>query len=66
MVDPHSHPGRDIVFYLIEDEIELELDGDTHEVTAGDIARFDADQDIAPRAIEPSTALIVLAQQESA
>ncbi|WP_090384110.1 cupin domain-containing protein [Natronobacterium texcoconense] len=65
-VDRHSHPGRDIVFHLLEGEIELELDGDTHEVTAGDVARFDGDQDIAPRALEPSTALIVLAQQESA
>ncbi|OIB59093.1 cupin domain-containing protein [Natrialba sp. SSL1] len=65
-VAPHSHPGRDIVFHLLEGEIELELDGDTYEVTAGDVARFDGDQDIAPRAVEPSTALIVLAQQESA
>lgn len=64
-VDPHSHPGRDIVFHLLEGEIELELDGDTYEVTAGDVARFDGDQDIAPHALEPSTALIVLAQQES-
>ncbi|WP_226042956.1 cupin domain-containing protein [Natrinema sp. DC36] len=65
-VKPHSHPGRDIVFHLLEGEIKLELAGDTYDITAGDIARFDGDQDIAPHALEPSTALIVLAQQESA
>jgi quercetin dioxygenase-like cupin family protein len=62
-VAPHSHPGRDIVFYLIEGTVELQLGDTTHEVTAGDIARFDGDQKISPHAVEDSTALIVLANR---
>jgi quercetin dioxygenase-like cupin family protein len=60
-VPAHAHPGRQIVFYVVEGEVELTLDGDDHRVTAGDVAQFDGDQDIAPRAVEDSTALIVLA-----
>lgn len=60
-VAPHSHPDREIIFYLVEGEIDLQLEDETYGVTAGDIARFDGDQEISPRAVEPSTALIVLA-----
>lgn len=60
-VAPHTHPDRDIVFYLVEGEIELQLGDRTHELTAGDVARFEGDQEIAPRAVQESTALIVLA-----
>lgn len=64
-VTPHSHPGREIVFHLIEGAIELDLDDDCHELTAGDVARFDGDQDISPTAIEDTVALIVLARRTS-
>jgi quercetin dioxygenase-like cupin family protein len=60
-VPAHSHPDREIVFYLVDGTVELELGDQTHELVAGDVARFDGDQDIAPRAIEAATALIVLA-----
>ncbi|QZP39591.1 cupin domain-containing protein (plasmid) [Halobaculum magnesiiphilum] len=59
-VAPHSHPGRDIVFYLVEGTVEVKLDDDRYEVTAGDIARFEGEREISPRALEDSTALIVL------
>ncbi|MUW13519.1 cupin domain-containing protein [Halorubrum sp. CBA1125] len=62
-VAPHSHPDREIVFYLIKGTIELDLGDETHELSVGDIARFDGDQEIAPRAVEESTALIVLASR---
>lgn len=62
-VAPHSHPDRDIVFYLIEGTIELRLGGETHELTTGDIARFDGDQEVSPQALEDSTALIVLTER---
>lgn len=62
-VAPHSHPDREIVFYLAEGAIELELDGETHGLSAGDVARFDGDREIAPAAVEESTALIVLADR---
>ncbi|WP_353633208.1 cupin domain-containing protein (plasmid) [Halobacterium sp. NMX12-1] len=65
-VPAHSHPDRDIVFYLVEGEIELALGDDTHRLTAGDVARFDGDQDIAPKALAASTALIVLASRPEA
>jgi len=60
-VAPHRHPDREIVFYLLEGGIDLHLDEDTFELTAGDVARFDGDQEISPVASEDSTALIVLA-----
>jgi len=62
-VPAHTHPGRRIVLYLVDGEIELALGEDTHRVTAGDVARFDGDQEIEPRAIQDSTALIVLASR---
>lgn len=62
-VPPHDHPDREIVFYLIEGEVELQLGEETYDVTAGDVARFDGDQDVSPRATEDSTALIVLAKR---
>ncbi|WP_353633291.1 cupin domain-containing protein (plasmid) [Halobacterium sp. NMX12-1] len=60
-VPPHAHPGREIVFHLLEGEIELTLGDDTHQLSAGDIARFDGDQQIAPEAVSDSTAVLVLA-----
>lgn len=60
-VPAHSHPGRDIILYLVEGEIELTLGEDDYELTTGDVARFEGDQDIAPVAVTDSTALIVLA-----
>lgn len=62
-VAAHSHPGRDIVFHLLEGRIELTLDEERYELEAGEIARFEGERDIAPRALEESTALIVLAER---
>lgn len=60
-IAPHAHPGRDVVFHLLEGAVELQLGEDTHELAGGDIARFRGDQEISPRAIADSTALVVLA-----
>ncbi|MFC7058457.1 cupin domain-containing protein [Halovenus salina] len=60
-VPEHTHPGRDIVLTVLDGEIDLQLGDDTHELTAGDIARFTGDQQISPTATRESTALIVLA-----
>jgi len=62
-VDPHQHPGREIVFYLVEGAIELQVGSETYDLVAGNIVRFDGDQDIAPTATEDSTAVIVLAEE---
>jgi quercetin dioxygenase-like cupin family protein len=65
-VAAHSHPDREIVFYLVHGRVELQLGDQTHELAAGDVARFDGDQDIAPHAIEDARALIVLASRSDA
>jgi quercetin dioxygenase-like cupin family protein len=62
-VEPHRHPDREIVFYVIEGVVELHVGDEIHRMREGDVARFGGDQDISPAAIEASTALIVLAHQ---
>lgn len=62
-IAPHTHPDREIVFHLLDGAIELDLGDETYELSAGDVAHFDGDQEIAPRAVESSTALLVLAER---
>lgn len=52
----HDHPDTDVVF--------LVLDGDTHELGGGDVVRFDGARSVEPRALEDSTALVVLAPRD--
>lgn len=63
-VEPHAHPGRSIVMYVIEGALELRLDDEVYELSAREIAHFDGDQEISPRAIEESQALILLARRD--
>jgi len=60
-IDPHRHPKRDIVLHVLDGAIELDLDAETIDLTAGDVARFEGEREISPHAVEPSVALIVLA-----
>jgi quercetin dioxygenase-like cupin family protein len=60
-IPAHTHPDREIICYLIAGRLALRLGDETETLQAGDIARFDGDQEISPRAIEASTALLVLA-----
>lgn len=62
-VPAHTHPDREIVFYLRDGIVEIEIGAETHRLSAGDIARFDGEQDIAAHAEVDSTALIVLAER---
>lgn len=62
-VASHAHPERTIVMYVIEGAIELTLGDEVYELSAGEIAHFDGDQDISPRALDESQALIVLARR---
>ncbi|MFC6766202.1 cupin domain-containing protein [Natrinema soli] len=64
-VAAHDHPDREIVLYLIEGAIELALDDEEYDLSAGDIVRFDGRREVSPRAIESSVALIVLAERSS-
>lgn len=62
-VEPHAHPDREIVLYLISGSLKLRLDGKPYEVNKGDVVHFDGAQDISPVAKSDSTALLVLASK---
>ncbi|MFC6614797.1 cupin domain-containing protein [Halopenitus salinus] len=62
-VEPHDHPDRHVVVYLIEGEIEMHLGSETYDLDAGDAVRFDGDQAISPVATADSTALVLLAEK---
>jgi quercetin dioxygenase-like cupin family protein len=65
-VPPHDHPGRQILFHVLAGEIALDLDEETHDLAAGDVARFDGDRQISPKAVTDARALVVLANGEAA
>ncbi|WP_254544870.1 MULTISPECIES: cupin domain-containing protein [Halobacteriales] len=60
-VEPHAHPDREIVLYLVSGSLELQLDGEPYQVNQGDVVHFDGAQEISPVAKADSTALLVLA-----
>ena len=62
-IPPHRHPDRDIVCHVTSGRIELTLGDETVILAAGEVARFDGDQDISPAALEDSAALLVLAER---
>lgn len=62
-VPPHQHPEMNIVFHLLSGTLDLELGAESHRLTAGDVARFDGEQEISPVAVDDSEALLVLARQ---
>jgi quercetin dioxygenase-like cupin family protein len=62
-VGAHSHPDRQIILYLISGEIDLQLDGDSHQIQPGDVIQFDGTHEVSPLAKTDSTALIVLAKK---
>jgi uncharacterized cupin superfamily protein len=59
-VPEHQHPGRTILFYVIEGDIRLRVGEETTSLRAGDLARFDGRQDVSPTAETDSRALVVL------
>ncbi|WP_324757292.1 cupin domain-containing protein [Haloarcula montana] len=63
-VPPHQHPGRQIVFQVLDGEFDLELGAETLSLSAGEVARFDGAQDISPTAVTDAEALLVLAAAE--
>jgi quercetin dioxygenase-like cupin family protein len=60
-VPPHQHPDRQIVFHLIEGRLRLTLGDGASDLEAGELVRFDGDQDVSLNALERSTAIVVLA-----
>lgn len=59
----HTHPDRQVVFHLLEGRMSVTVGGDRHELRAGELLRFDGDQDVSSEALEKSVAIIVLAQR---
>jgi quercetin dioxygenase-like cupin family protein len=57
----HTHPGSNVVLHVLEGELTLRLDGEPHDLSAGDVARFSGDREISPRAVERATAVLVFA-----
>lgn len=62
-VPAHSHPDRDVLVYVVTGDLTVELDAETHELSAGDLLRFDGRREISPVARTDATALVVLARK---
>jgi len=62
-VPAHRHPGRTVVCHVLSGEVDLSLGDGEVTVGGGEVARFDGGQDISPTAVEPSVALLVLAER---
>lgn len=60
---PHTHPETHVVLHLLSGRPERSLDGETHEVVAGELVQFSGDREVSPRAVEPATAVLVFAPQ---
>jgi len=62
-IPPHEHPGREIVCHVLDGELTMTLGETDHELVAGDVLRFDGDQDISSTAETDAVALLVLAEE---
>lgn len=59
-VPTHQHPEATVIFAVHEGTCDLQVGEETLALEAGDVARFDGAQDIAPAAREDLRALVVL------
>ncbi|WP_066411196.1 cupin domain-containing protein [Halorubrum aethiopicum] len=62
-VPAHTHPDRRVLLYVVDGVVELRVGDEEHELSAGDVARFDGSREVSPRAVEAATALVVLAER---
>jgi quercetin dioxygenase-like cupin family protein len=62
----HSHPGMDVVVHAVAGRLTMTVDGEPHELAAGDLLRFDGDREVAPRAETDATAIVLLAPRPGA
>ena len=60
-VAPHRHPDTTVLLHVLSGHLAVALDGESHEVTAGEVLRFSGEREVAPTAREPTTALVVIA-----
>ncbi len=61
-IPAHSHPDREIVFYVLAGAFDHTIDDESYAVEAGEIVRFSGEREVSPEAREDATALLVLAQ----
>lgn len=58
----HQHPGKEILLFVHEGMLSLLLGDERHRVEEGDAVRFSGDQNISPRAVEDTVALLVFVE----
>lgn len=58
-IAPHTHPGMDVVCYLLERYLKVGVNDETFELSAGEADTFSCDRQIAPSAPEDATAVLV-------
>lgn len=59
-VPPHDHPGTTVLLYVVEGAVDARLDGEPHEVAAGELLRFPGERTVAPLAVQDAVALVFL------
>lgn len=62
-IAPHYHPGFDVVMVVLDGHLEVGFDGETVEANEGDVLRFDGAHEVAPAAMDDTTALLVFTPQ---
>lgn len=62
-IAPHQHPDREIVMHVLDGRLAVTLGDAEYELEGGELARFDGAQDIAPKALADTTAVLVLASR---
>lgn len=65
-VPAHDHPEHVVLFHVLSGAIDVRVGDETHHAAAGDLLRFDGDNEVEPTAREDSTALVVLCPQSVA
>jgi quercetin dioxygenase-like cupin family protein len=60
-VPPHAHPDSDVVIHVLSGELELGIDGENYDLSAGQVVRFSGRQEVSPAAVTDATALVVFA-----
>lgn len=64
-VEPHTHPGRHVLFTVLDGEFDVTVGETAHRLTTHDCLRFDGEREVAPAATDEgdASALVVLAKQ---
>ncbi|MFP4591712.1 MAG: cupin domain-containing protein [Halobacteriales archaeon] len=66
VIAPHSHPGTDVVLYVVEGRLRIALDDEVCEADAGEAALVSGERRISPTARTDATALIVFVPTDDA